>query len=197
MRLGIAVKASNEGEGAIVNSRIRKVAVLLCFGLFLASCAAPLPIAFDADSASNIVKPGNNTIEGTAFTASPSGYVRNCSRGDVFLVPKTRYAQMWFAQAFQGRSYAYRIAVDQMPANEGFEKYRREGECDKEGRFRFEQVADGDYYVFVRIFWLLRWQRNGYALMAPVAVSHGMTTNMALEHREVLGNSEASAPGPP
>jgi hypothetical protein len=49
----------------------------------------------------------------------------------------------------------------------------RHTDCDGNGQFRFDHVADGKYYLFSIVFWLLRWQQNGGGFLQEVEVHGG------------------------
>jgi hypothetical protein len=148
----------------------------------LNACAAPLPIPFNAGSASYILQRGDNAVAGRAYVVSRRGYVRSCMDGDVRLIPVTPYSKALMSRAFQNFNdgYASRAAVEALPQNEDFNKFQLRVDCDRSGHFQFEHVADGEYYVLATIYWLTRWQRNGGALLEEIAVSHGARETIAL-----------------
>ena len=153
---------------------------MLVFG---AGCATPpvLSQQFDARSAGYVLSDGPNVIEGRASLMSRRGYVHTCQYSGVTLIPATAYSSERMAVAFGNTDggFANDRAYERLPGNEYLARYMKYVACDEDGRFRFERVANGRYFVVADITWLVRWARFGGAVMRSVDVNGG-------EHRTVV-----------
>jgi hypothetical protein len=151
--------------------------------VFGAGCATPpvLSQRFDARSAGYVLTDGPNVIEGRASLTSRRGYVHTCRYSGVTLIPATAYSSERMTLAFGNINggYANDRVYERLPANEYFARYVRYVACDKDGRFRFERVANGRYFLVADITWLVRWARFGGAAMQSIEVTGG-------EHRTVV-----------
>ena len=78
------------------------------------------------------------------------------------------------------RGYTQRTRLESLPDSDEYEKFARHADCDEDGRFRFDRVADGRYYLLAKITWLVRWQRNGGGLMSAVDVKNGDSKTVIL-----------------
>ena len=134
---------------------------------------------FDPSEVEYIHEPGTNTIEGNAFIRQRGGGTVTCAGEDVWLSPAGEYARERMRITFgtDVRS-AYRpsaalIFGTQVPDNAGaggYSEYLRNTRCDSEGRFEFEDVAVGSYFVVTRAVWTVgnNFVPEGGLLMAPV-----------------------------
>jgi len=168
----------------------RKVVARFFTVLTLGVCLACAPrlsptTHFDASAALSDLEEGSNTITGRASIISPNGFTRTCEYDGVSLIPVTAYSNEWMSLVFgsQQGGYARHNAYERLSGDDGFDKYARRGECDEAGRFRFEHVANGKYFVVSKITWLLRWTRSGGALAQTVEVSGGQSKQLLLEKR--------------
>jgi hypothetical protein len=141
-------------------------------------CATPLPIPFDENQARYATQQGNNDVSGTATIGSKGGYTRTCQ--DVFLLPATAYWRAWAQEAFGNATYAPRLKIQQLAVDKRAWSLARHADCDCAGHFHFSNVADGKYYVFSEIVWLLRWQQNGGGLLQAVDVRNGAALRVSL-----------------
>ncbi len=160
-----------------------KLLTALATLVFGAGCATPpvLSQRFDARSAGYVLSDGPNVIEGRASLTSRRGYLHTCRYSGVTLIPATAYSSERMILAFGNidGGYANERVYERLPANENSAHYMRYAPCDEDGRFRFERVANGKYFVVADITWLVRWARFGGAAMQSVEVIGG-------EHRTVV-----------
>lgn len=151
----------------------------------VAGCkSAPAPTgAFDPLAASYVLKNGRNTIEGQALLRSASGYVRTCRNEGVALYAVTAYSQEVVTLASGNtsggfaRAPLFSVLFDSSP----LATYSRQSACDDAGRFRFDGVADGQYYLVANIGWMVKSARFGGAVMKSIEVSGGSTRSVELE----------------
>ncbi len=120
---------------------------------FLANAARAEDTAFDAKAAAFIHKEGKTTIEGHAFLRKPDNGVENAVGQTIRLVPVTPYSEARFARFYGGKRFISVSAVPKFEADPEYASYTRTTTSDSSGRFTFENVAPGKYYVATQIVW--------------------------------------------
>ena len=144
--------------------------------------------AFDVAEAAYIHETGEGTVEGRVFVELWSGEEVPCTESPVLLVPQTTLSRERMAYLYGGtdepgrRRHARNGAKLEAPDPQYWD-YMRESSCDDQGRFRFEGVADGGYYVIGSIAWK---DVNGWvavSLMQPVLVEGGERIQVILTPR--------------
>lgn len=173
----------------------RRTTALLAIVVMAEGCTAPLSAAFEPFPARYVLDKGANEISGRVAVISSSGYARTCEDNGVFLFPVTPYWMAWAHRTFgnSGQIYAPRAAIQNVSIDRNARKFSRHSDCDGDGRFRFEEVADGQYYVFSTVFWLMRWQQNGYGFMREVDVHQGRKVSVPLIKDDRARNADGEA----
>lgn len=98
---------------------------------------------------------GSATISGLAFTRTLYREVRPGDPQDVLLVPMTSYSREWYeSQVLRNKTG---VQVDPR-----FKKYLRTTKTDGYGKFKFEHIPAGSYFVAVPAYWEL--DGNQYAM---------------------------------
>lgn len=136
-----------------------RVPILLCLAVFaLSGCQsvrepdrAALTAAFDPAEAAFIKKPGTGKIDGHAFWRDGEGGTINAAGEIIRLVPATAYARERFATLYGGGRTVAASAIRQIPADPRYEEYTRTTRAESNGRFSFDDVAPGTYYVTAQI----------------------------------------------
>lgn len=128
--------------------------------LALAACqqtqAPPVQIAasFDAKEAAFIKAQGTTRIDGHAFLKTPEGSVKNAVGEPVRLIPATAYARERFEKLYGGKKFvpvaAYPRADETAP---GYVEAQRVVKAESSGRFSFDNVGPGTYYIATQIVW--------------------------------------------
>lgn len=164
----------------------------LIFALFaLSSCAVkPVKLAeeFNEVEAEKQLKDGKNTIEGSAVWREKNGAVQKCSGYRVFLYPVTKYAKERVTHLFGADEWGAREASKEkivfVPDDIRFHQLSRKTVCDVDGKFEFENVADGDYFVVTKIVWgnpeQPEEQTEGGNLMQKISVKGGKKFKIVL-----------------
>ncbi len=128
----------------------------IVLALALSGCVErkPATVAFSADEAAFIRKTGTTTITGHAFRTKPSGAVVNAAGQLVRLVPATAYARERFANFYGTRKFVPHRGYprDDNPGP-AYGEYSRTTKAESNGRFVFEKVAPGDYFVTTQVIW--------------------------------------------
>lgn len=126
----------------------------------LASCAALQPpverIEFPIEIYEALPTEGDAVVEGQAFMKTRGGDVKTAAGEQVLLNPVTPYSEQWFEVGYQGG----RMLTDPDPRQYQF---IRRTVADADGRFRFEDVAPGDYFLTG----LVRWEVFMGSYMSP------------------------------
>jgi hypothetical protein len=140
---------------------------------------------FDVDQARAMLKPGSNTIRGSALIRQRGGGVVSCAGREVYLVPATEYAkermshiygntERGFNPAFGGRDIG-------LAENKAYSDAARRTLCDAQGYFRFTNVGNGEYFVATTIVWQVNpYFNEGGALMERVLLRGNETREVVL-----------------
>jgi hypothetical protein len=124
--------------------------------LALSACVErkPATVAFSVEEAAFIRKTGTATITGHAFRTKPSGVVVNAAGEVVRLIPATAYARERFENLYGKRKYVPHRAYprDDSP-DPAYGDYTRTTKAESNGRFIFQNVAPGAYYLTTQIIW--------------------------------------------
>jgi hypothetical protein len=123
--------------------------------------APPPPPVFDAQEAAAATRGGNNEIAGHAFVFVRHGGRRSCAGETASLIPATGYA-IWRMRKIYGTRPAVPIVdAPELPPDPDLERFVAHAKCDRRGHFIFADVADGAWYITVRIGnWSLRRRVN-------------------------------------
>ena len=138
---------------------------------------------FDVGEAAYIHQAGDNVIDGRVFVRLWSGDEVTCAGHTVQLVPQTALARertdRLYGQAGLRRHVRNPIKLEKPDPR--YWDYMREAPCDEAGRFRFEGVADGGYFVVGSVSWQGlhgHWQAG--SLMQAVEVRGGEQAKLIL-----------------
>lgn len=136
----------------------------------LSGCSsAPVVVApkasFNAAKARMLLEPGSNAVAGKVLLRLSSGGALTCGGGVVRLIPITPYAEEWAELTYYQQpappgtppELAY---LPKMPkpskevqASHVFLATTRQVACDRDGQFRMDQIADGDYFLEAQLVW--------------------------------------------
>ena len=136
--------------------RIGIFAAMALAGAIMAGCVErkPATMAFSTEEAAFIKKGGSGVIVGHAFRTKPSGVVVNAAGEVVRLIPATAFARERFANLYGKRKYiphaAYPRDDDIDPA---YSEYTRTTKAESNGRFVFDKVAPGTYFLTTQVIW--------------------------------------------
>ena len=124
----------------------------LACALALAGCQSvqsppPTVSSFDAAEAAFIKKKGETKIEGHAFWRDDKGGTTNAAGEIVRLVPVTAYSRERFAALYRGQRSIPANQIAQAGSDPQYADYTRTTRAESSGRFEFENVAPGEYFV--------------------------------------------------
>jgi len=166
------------------------VAIVATVGCAAPAAAPPAQMTspFSADDVAWSRAPGTAIVEGRAGVPAGGGVFQTCAGGEAQLFPAGPYAAEMMRIVFGNdvRGYVPLASSPRYPTNiaADFSRTVRRVGCDGDGRFRFDSVPAGRWYVFSNVIW-----RNpggeaptpqGGALMLRVDVAEGARANVVL-----------------
>jgi hypothetical protein len=136
-------------------------AVLIALlALTLAACQSNEPktvkidSTFDPKAAAFIKVQGTTRIDGHAFIKKPAGTPAFAVGEIVRLVPATPYARERFEKLYGGKKFVEASAYPKTEdADPRYAEFTRTTKSGSSGRFSFDHVAAGTYYVTTQIVW--------------------------------------------
>jgi hypothetical protein len=160
---------------------ITKFSLAVCMAVLLAACTTvgTLNSTFDPNAAAFVKAQGKGTITGQAFLRRNDGIVVYGAGSDVILVPKTAYSDERFAQIYgSGKVSMFgRTFKNDDPT---YYEFSRKTVADGEGRFVFDGVADGQYYLTTNVVWMVQYAQQGGALMERVTIKDGQPVTVIM-----------------
>jgi len=125
----------------------------------LAAChtaRGPEPgVAFDPSQANYIRAPGKGVIAGEAFLRDNSGHpnVRYAAGETVRLIPATTYAQARIKNFYGSMKFLPAAAIPKVEPDTQYASLTRTTTTESNGRFTFQNVAPGRYYLTTQLIW--------------------------------------------
>ena len=126
--------------------------------------------------------PGTARIAGSAFMRKANGSFISAGGDWVYLTPWTPYAAERFSKLYGGqRMNDGGIAVT-TPADPRYVAAMRKVKAERSGRFAFDDVKAGRYFVSTALFWYPEgpWDTQGATLYDEVTVKDGETASVVL-----------------
>lgn len=105
---------------------------------------------FDAAHAARLLADGPNTVTGRAWLRQRKGAAITCAGQPVYLVPATDYARVRIRALYGSEQRGARLdgrVLNFSPDPDAYSQRVRQTRCDADGRFRFERVASGRFFV--------------------------------------------------
>ena len=136
---------------------MRRVVVSVAAAVALAGCMAQtvkVDTAFDPKAAEVIRKEGEGRIDGHAFIKQFDGKPMHAAGEYVYLIPATPYARERFAKLYGGKKFKEATNFSKVAGEDPrFAEYMRKTKAESTGRFIFEKVAPGEYFVATTVTW--------------------------------------------
>lgn len=163
----------------------------VAFAVVASACATPAPPAqmtlpFNAGDVAWSRAAGTATVEGRAVISPAGGTAQTCAGGEAQLLPAGTYAAEMMRIVFGSdvRGFAP-LATARYPASiaPDFASTVRRIGCDAEGRFRFDAVPAGRWYVFSNVVFRgasAEAAPQGGSLMQRIDVAEGARANVLL-----------------
>lgn len=126
----------------------------LCVAASLAACASapkeplvsPRQARYVESEYAPYEKPGTGSIHGQAFLKTKGGEVKYAAGNQVLLAPVTAYTREWWTRTVVGDEVL-------SPRDEQADRFFKETTADGEGRFRFDSLPPGEYFVVTTVEW--------------------------------------------
>lgn len=137
---------------------------------------------FDANQAREMIKPGVNIVQGSALIRQNGGGVVTCAGLTILLVPATQYASERMTHIYGNPNRGYNPATRQLgfnPDEPDYVQLTQKTLCDAQGKFAFNKVADGDFFVVGNIVWNVGGPQGG-SLMQKVSVANASVSEIVL-----------------
>jgi hypothetical protein len=138
---------------------------------------------FDASEAAFIEQAGTSTIHGQAFLKTVGGEVRYGAGNQIILIPQTAYARERIAKLY-GQSKCNAGGVKFDSDDPSYMRMVRQTKANGEGRFKFENIAAGSYFVVTQLTWGVPGQygvsTTGCNLYEQVSVRPGETVEVLI-----------------
>lgn len=163
-----------------------KAIPLLAIAVFLAGCLGPEKIqqklSFDIAEVQPLLKPGTNTVKGSALFNQVGGGTVTCAGRPVTLIPRSTYAdermQIIYGNLRGGAGVGLLPESDPVSYS-NYVSANKQATCNAQGFFQFDELADGEYYIVTNITWG-QYGTEGGNLMRSVKVSGGETVDVVL-----------------
>jgi len=132
-----------------------KIACVLGLAALSGACVAqpPTTSSFSAEEAAFIRKTGTGVIVGHAFRTRSKGQVVNAAGEVVRLIPATAYARERFSSIFQKTKYLPHWRYPNGQIDPLYAQFTRTTKTTARGRFSFDNVAPGTYFVATQVIW--------------------------------------------
>jgi hypothetical protein len=142
-----------------------------------------LSVPFDQRETSRLIREGANTVKGNAFIDQQGGGTATCAGQTVYLIPATAYAKQRMQAIYKNTERgvaAARIYYRFIPDPPEYRALMRTSKCDSNGKFVFERVSDGEFFIVVLIPGQVGESPQGSQLMHHVRVRAGQTLSVAM-----------------
>jgi hypothetical protein len=160
--------------------QIPRSAILVILAVFGCSTYHP-KVRYIEEEYAPYAKDGTSVVSGRAFLTLESGEVKTGAAQTVYAVPVTSRS----TQAFERGIVRNRpVEPDAEPMSETVKKAKRTAQADDEGKFRFERLPAGDYYVYCQIPYTLKASDNRTTL-SMIGVAYSKVTLAENEEKSV------------
>lgn len=132
-----------------------RIAYVLGLAALLSACVQqPVTTAsFSAEEAAFIRKTGTGVIVGHAFRTRAKGQVVNAAGEVVRLIPATAYARERFKGIFEKTKFLPHWRYPNGEVDPRYAEFTRTTKSTARGRFSFDKVAPGTYFVATQVIW--------------------------------------------
>lgn len=122
-------------------------------------------IEFPVHEYADLETEGTATVAGQMFMRTQGGEVKTAAGFEVFLNPVTSYSQQWWDVSYKGGRKL-------SPADPRYLVSIRAAVADSDGRFKFTNVANGEYFLSGVVIWQAdrRWLSQGGPIAKVISV---------------------------
>jgi hypothetical protein len=157
---------------------------------FLSACATQqqahtLNAPWNKQMAIEMLAPGMGVVKGSALIRQRGGGVVTCAGNRVMLVPATGYATERIRVIYGNDDRGFFSAKYKMmtfsPDAPDYYQLVKETRCDSQGFFRFDSVADGEFFIITDVKWKVNdYFFEGGSLMHKARIQSGNTVEIVL-----------------
>ena len=165
----------------------------IIFGLiFLVTSCTTTPVSqtlsiYDRDQVAWSFSDGTGKVEGDGFLPRRDGMLVKCSGQQVNLIPLSDYAIERITNIYGNPNGGYNTAgygsrrVDE--ADSTYWNDTRKTVCDVDGKFVFNNLPSGEYYVVTRVIWRVSdYVNEGGVISRRIKVKEGETVKVSLTY---------------
>jgi len=116
---------------------------------------------FSNDDFAWSLEKGAGVIAGQGYLKTEGGFIQTAVGEEVALIPKTAYTDEIVNTT---RTDGFFEQYTNVNKHIDYNQYRRQQTADEKGRFRFEGLAAGTYYIVTRVIWYTRDQNSKVSL---------------------------------
>jgi len=166
LKTNMTSKFTSKPNHSMSNITKIRIAISACVAIVLFGCASPtkqkisLQSTFNKEQAQKLMAAGPNTIKGSALMRQVGGAVVTCAGQAIGLYPVTEYSTERVKHIYGndniGMISAFVAQHNLNPFENTDEDYRtlsKSTQCDAQGFFKFEKIADGEFYLTSSIMW--------------------------------------------
>ncbi|HHW7508036.1 TPA: hypothetical protein ACU21B_001897 [Mannheimia haemolytica] len=133
--------------------------------------------SFDAVQAGQLILgEGTAKIKGNAFLKQKGGTVVTCAGNEVQLIPYTEYANerlsLIYGNVTKGYNSYYGRSFKFVNDDKNYHTYKKKTVCDSEGKFEFDNLKEGTYFVSTEVSWKISKYLTKYSEY-PTEVTEG------------------------
>ena len=165
-----------------------KLTLLGLITLLFASCNTPSKVKiqrvpYNPEEFAKYQKEGTATVTGQAFMKTEGGDVKYAAGNQVWLNPKTSMSDQWYNEAYLGQDHVY-TNFEWVGDDKKYKDSIFYAQADGEGRFKFEKIPAGEYYLTTGIYWKVPSQyglsKTGGVVTKKVTIKEGESHNFIL-----------------
>ena len=123
---------------------------------------------------------GNSKIFGSGFLRQSGGGVVSCAGNEVSLIPASSYANERLNYLFGNLQKGYNPNRYIDEASSSYLDDMRVTICDVDGKFEFNDIPSGVYYVTTRVEWMVGNSGQGGSLMQKVEIGQNESRRVVL-----------------
>ncbi|MEN9018068.1 MAG: hypothetical protein ABF331_06145 [Hellea sp.] len=123
---------------------------------------------------------GDAKVFGSSFLRQSGGGVVSCAGTQVGLIPASSYADERISYLYGNLQKGYNPNKSIDIANSSYINDMRITTCDVDGKFEFNNIPAGVYYLTTRIEWMVGYRKQGGALMQRLEITEGESKRIVL-----------------
>ncbi|MGI9402804.1 MAG: carboxypeptidase regulatory-like domain-containing protein [Rhizobiaceae bacterium] len=169
-----------------------RIKLLVCILFLVCGCTTTnrnldVETKFDPNDARFINETGTASISGQAFLNRQDGQVVYAAGNQINLIPATPYSRDHLEKVYEGKKFlnTYRAMANNATKNADprYKELIRQTKADNEGRFTFDKLAPGTYFVQAAVAWQVGDVIRGGTFYETVTVTDG-------EQKELIMNGK-------